>query len=67
MTPHPQKRPIGFQALSPERLKEITSQGGIAAHTLGKAHEWTTEEARQASQKGVQSRRKRRTSGRPSA
>ena len=56
------KRPQGFQILPPERLKAITSLGGIVAHRLGKAHEWTPEEARRASQKGVEARRKRRQS-----
>jgi general stress protein YciG len=42
----------GFAAMSPERQKEIASEGGRAAHQQGVAHEWTSEEARQAGKKG---------------
>ena len=38
----------GFAAMSPERRAEIASKGGKAAHAQGKAHEFTTEEARAA-------------------
>lgn len=34
------------------RQKEIASKGGKAAHEKGSAHEWTTEEAREAGRKG---------------
>jgi general stress protein YciG len=42
----------GFAALSAERLQEVTSRGGKAAHASGNAHEFTEEEARQAGKKG---------------
>ena len=42
----------GFGSMSPERKREIASMGGKAAHTLGTAHEWTSEEAREAGKKG---------------
>lgn len=42
----------GFASLSVERKKEISSMGGKAAHKLGVAHEWTSEEAREAGRKG---------------
>ncbi|GAC1422029.1 MAG: hypothetical protein NVS1B13_18530 [Flavisolibacter sp.] len=45
----------GFAAMSPEKQKEIASEGGRAAHQLGVAHEWNSEEARQAGRKGGQS------------
>src|SRR5205085_11505284 len=45
----------GFAAMSPERQKEIASEGGRAAHQQGVAHEWNSEEARQAGRKGGQS------------
>ncbi len=38
----------GFAAMDPTRQREIASQGGRAAHELGNAHEFTTEEARAA-------------------
>ena len=44
----PVKKPRGFAAISPERQKEIASQGGRAAHAGGKAHQFTPEEARAA-------------------
>ncbi len=44
----------GFAAMSPERQKEIASQGGRAAHQQGVAHEWNSQEAREAGRKGGQ-------------
>ena len=34
------------------KQKEIASKGGKAAHQKGTAHEWTSEEAREAGRKG---------------
>ena len=34
------------------KQKEIASKGGKAAHQKGSAHEWTSEEAREAGRKG---------------
>ena len=42
----------GFAALSPERQRELASQGGKAAHAMGRAHKFTPEEARAAGKKG---------------
>jgi len=42
----------GFAAMSEEKQREIASKGGRAAHALGKAHRFTTEEAREAGRKG---------------
>jgi uncharacterized protein len=42
----------GFARLSPERQREIASKGGKAAHALGRAHEFTSNEARKAGRKG---------------
>jgi general stress protein YciG len=42
----------GFAALDPEKQKEIARLGGKAAHAQGKAHEFTSEEAREAGKKG---------------
>lgn len=47
----------GFASLSPEKLRQITSKGGIAAHVQGVAHEWTKEEARAAGKKGGMTKR----------
>jgi general stress protein YciG len=34
------------------KQREIASKGGKAAHNKGTAHEWTSEEAREAGRKG---------------
>lgn len=58
-----QKSRRGFAAMSPEKQREIASQGGRAAHRQGVAHEWSAEEARAAGKKGGQVSGKRRTNG----
>jgi len=35
------------------KQREIASKGGKAAHQKGTAHEWTSEEAREAGRKGA--------------
>lgn len=50
----------GFASMSAQRRREVASRGGIAAHLKGTAHEWTRQEAREASLKG---RRQPRTNG----
>jgi hypothetical protein len=40
-----------------DRQREVASSGGRAAHAKGAAHEWSREQAREASRKGVQARR----------
>jgi hypothetical protein len=47
----------GFARMDPERRREVASQGGKVAHEGGKAHEFTSEEARQARRKGGQGNR----------
>ena len=42
----------GFAAMDPKKQREIASKGGRAAHRHGTAHEWTSDEARQAGRKG---------------
>jgi general stress protein YciG len=42
----------GFAAISPERQREIASLGGRAAHERRTAHEFTSDEAREAGRKG---------------
>lgn len=38
--------------MDPERQREIASRGGRAAHASGNAHEWTSQEAREAGRRG---------------
>ena len=40
--------------------REIASKGGRAAHAKGTAHEWTSEEAREAGRKGGKASHRRR-------
>ena len=42
----------GFAAMDPKKQREIASKGGRAAHLHGTAHEWDSNEARQAGRKG---------------
>ena len=42
----------GFAGMPPEKRRRLASMGGTAAHKKGRAHEWTTEEARMAGRKG---------------
>lgn len=42
----------GFAAMSEAQQREIASKGGQAAHQKGTAHEFDSEEARRAGQKG---------------
>ena len=42
----------GFAAMDQQLQREIASKGGQAAHQKGKAHEFDSEEARLAGQKG---------------
>ena len=42
----------GFASMTPEKRRHVSSLGGLAAHKMGRAHEWTTAEARLAGQKG---------------
>ncbi len=46
----------GFASMDPQRQREIASQGGRAAHEKGTAHEFSSEEAREAGRKGGQAR-----------
>ena len=38
----------GFASMNAEKQREIASEGGRAAHASGNAHEFTSEEAREA-------------------
>lgn len=48
--PRPRRR--GFAAMDRERVKEIASKGGRAAHAAGTAHQFSADEARVAGKKG---------------
>jgi len=45
--------------MSPEKKREIASKGGKAAHSLGTAHKWRSEEAQAAGRKGGSISRRR--------
>jgi general stress protein YciG len=47
-----ESRGRGFAGMDPERQRQISSQGGKAAHQKGTAHEFDSEEAREAGRKG---------------
>ncbi|HVS92138.1 MAG TPA: KGG domain-containing protein [Mucilaginibacter sp.] len=42
----------GFASMNEEKQREIASKGGKAAHESGHAHEFSSEEAREAGRKG---------------
>lgn len=46
----PAKR--GFAVMDKEKRRKIAGLGGVAAHRMGVAHEWTSEEAKAAGKKG---------------
>jgi general stress protein YciG len=62
------KEDRGFASMDRGKQKEIASRGGKAAHQKGTAHEWTSEEARQAGRKGgMASHRRKQEGGEPSS
>ncbi|HET6279720.1 MAG TPA: KGG domain-containing protein [Polyangia bacterium] len=56
-----ESRGRGFAGMDPERQRQISSQGGKAAHQKGTAHEFDSNEAREAGRKGGQVSGGRRT------
>lgn len=48
------KNKRGFAAMDQDKQRGIARQGGRAAHESGRAHEFSTEEAREAGRKGGQ-------------
>lgn len=42
----------GFASMDESRQREIASKGGKAAHKSGRAHEFNSQEAREAGRKG---------------
>lgn len=54
------KEDRGFASMDRMKQRDIASKGGKAAHQKGTAHEWTSEEARNAGRKGGLASHKRR-------
>ena len=54
------KRKLGLAAMDPEKAREIQRLGGYASQRLGKGHQFTPEEAREAGKKGQANARQRR-------
>ena len=54
-----EKQMRGFATMSPEKQREAARKGGKAAHALGTAHKWTSEEAQAAGRKGGKRRARR--------
>ena len=62
------KEDRGFASMDRAKQREIASKGGKAAHQKGTAHEWTSEEARDAGRKGgIASHQRRREQTGPDA
>jgi general stress protein YciG len=62
------KEDRGFASMDRNKQREIASKGGKAAHQKGTAHEWTSEEAREAGRKGgMASHRRKQQQGETSA
>jgi uncharacterized protein len=62
------KEDRGFASMDRAKQREIASKGGKAAHQKGTAHEWTSEEARDAGRKGgIASHQRRREQSGPAA
>lgn len=53
MATTPKRGRQGFASMDPKLQRQIASQGGRVAHELGKAHTFTSEEARAAGRKGA--------------
>lgn len=52
MTHPTTRRLMGFAAMDPQLQREIASLGGRTAHQQGRAHRFTTEEAKEAGRLG---------------
>lgn len=50
----------GFASMDRTKQREIASKGGKAAHLKGTAHEWSSQEAREAGRKGGMASHRRR-------
>ena len=54
------KEDRGFASMNRTKQREIARLGGRAAHMKGTAHEWTSEEAREAGRKGGMASQRRK-------
>jgi general stress protein YciG len=62
------KEDRGFASMDRSKQRDIASKGGKAAHQKGTAHEWTSEEAREAGRKGgMASHRRKQEQGEESS
>ena len=61
------KEDRGFASMDRGKQREIASKGGKAAHQKGTAHEWTSEEAREAGRKGGMASHRRKQEQAPMA
>jgi general stress protein YciG len=57
------KEDRGFASMDRSKQREIASKGGKAAHQKGTAHEWTSDEAREAGRKGGMASHRRKQEG----
>jgi general stress protein YciG len=64
MTEERKGRGRGFASMDPSKQREIASKGGRAAHSQRTAHEWSSEEAREAGRKGGAASRGRSSNSR---
>ena len=60
------KEDRGFASMDRSKQRDIASKGGKAAHQKGTAHEWTSEEAREAGRKGGMASHRRKQQEQPS-
>ncbi len=56
-----EKKKRGFAAMDPALVAEIARKGGKAAHEAGTAHQFSSEEAREAGRKGGAASKRRKT------
>jgi general stress protein YciG len=54
------KEDRSFASMDRHKQREIASKGGRAAHSKGTAHEWTSEQAREAGHKGGMSNQRKK-------
>jgi general stress protein YciG len=59
------KEDRGFASMDRTKQREIASKGGKAAHLKGTAHEWSSDEAREAGRKGGMASHRRREQAEP--
>ena len=57
------KEDRGFASMNADKQREIASKGGRTAHAVGRAHQWSSDEAREAGRKGGLATRFRRQIG----